>query len=295
MVSEEKVDKKILVIDIDGTVCPQAKPGEGYDNLEPYPEAVEAINKLYGEGYRIVFHTARFMNWHKGNATNIYREGGYDFTKKQLERWGIKFHELHMGKPLCDLVVDDRSIFYNHDWKQIYSDIKTKLEGAPSLAIGQKENKIKSFEEILRTVNDLKNKGKKVVTTNGSFDILHAGHVNYIEKAKKEGDVLIVLLNSDRSIRASKGEDRPIIPENERARLLAALECVDHVVVFDDDKPLSYLERIRPHVHVKGSISKGEERIFLENLGVKYVTCGIEGGLSTTNVIKTILDRYNNK
>lgn len=160
------------------------------------------------------------------------------------------------------------------------------------------EDKIKTKEEIIDLVEEYKKLGKIIVTTNGSFDILHYAHVNLLEKAKKEGDVLIVLLNSDNSIKKYKGEKRPIIPENERAKMLAALECVNYVLVFDEDKPLKYLKLIKPNKHVKGGsfIDKRvkEEKELIEKFGGKHMIFELEEGFSTTNIINKIVGLVNN-
>lgn len=152
------------------------------------------------------------------------------------------------------------------------------------------ETKIKKIAEKLRR------QGKIIVTTNGSFDILHYAHVDLLEKARKEGDVLIVLLNSDSSIKRNKGPTRPIIGQNERAKMLAALKAVSYVVIFEDDKPLKLLEIIKPHKHVKGG-SFIEERIIeeknlLDKWGGKFVNFELIEGFSTTNLINKILNNY---
>ena len=156
--------------------------------------------------------------------------------------------------------------------------------------------KIKNIEEIIKAIEEIKGNGSIIVTTNGSFDILHYAHVNLLEKAKNQGDVLIVLLNSDSSIKKDKGDKRPIVPQNERAKMLAALECVDYVTIFDDDKPLGYLEKIRPNIHVKGGsfIEERikEERELIESFGGKYKTFELEEGYSTTKIINKIIDAY---
>jgi rfaE bifunctional protein nucleotidyltransferase chain/domain len=95
--------------------------------------------------------------------------------------------------------------------------------------------------------------GRTIVTTNGSFDLLHVGHVRYLQEAAAQGDCLIVGLNSDASVRANKGPTRPIVPEAQRAEMLLALRCVDAVVVFDAPTPLAFLRAVRPHVHVNGA------------------------------------------
>ena len=154
------------------------------------------------------------------------------------------------------------------------------------------EEKIKTIDEIEDICIKLRQDKKKIVTTNGAFDILHYGHVTYLEKSKKEGDILIVLLNSDDSIKMLKGDKRPIIPEKERALILAALSCVDYVVIFNDNKPLDYIRRIKPYIHTKGAEVSGETRNFINNWGGEYKSIGLEKGLSTTNIVKTILERY---
>jgi D-beta-D-heptose 7-phosphate kinase/D-beta-D-heptose 1-phosphate adenosyltransferase len=117
-----------------------------------------------------------------------------------------------------------------------------------------------------------------------------------LEKAKKEGDVLIVLLNSDSSIKKNKGEDRPIIPEKERAAMLAALTCTDYIVIFSEDTPLEILRRIKPHKHVKGGSfipeRIEEEQNLLSAWGGQFKNFELEEGFSTTNIIDKILEKY---
>jgi rfaE bifunctional protein nucleotidyltransferase chain/domain len=157
-------------------------------------------------------------------------------------------------------------------------------------------NKIKTQEEIVKIVEKLKKQNKVIVTTNGSFDILHSAHVNLLEGAKSKGDILIVLLNSDSSIKRNKGNSRPIIPENERARLLAGLECTNYIVIFNEDTPLKVLEKIKPNIHVKGgSVEQSritEEQKLLEKWKGKFIQLPLEQGFSTTNIIKKILESH---
>ena len=108
-------------------------------------------------------------------------------------------------------------------------------------------------EEIKDLINKIHNEGKTVVTTNGCFDILHIGHVRYLEKTKTFGDYLIVLLNSDKSVRSIKGPTRPINCEEDRAEILSALKCVDYVVLFDEDSPRNLLDEMKPDVYTKGA------------------------------------------
>lgn len=108
-------------------------------------------------------------------------------------------------------------------------------------------------ENIQKVLNDFRASGLKIVTTNGCFDILHVGHVRYLQKSKSFGDKLIVLLNSDYSVKRIKGDSRPINNELDRAEVLCALSCVDCVVLFDDDSPRELLSEIKPDVHTKGA------------------------------------------
>jgi len=157
-------------------------------------------------------------------------------------------------------------------------------------------DKIKTRSEIGEIAAELKRKGRIIVTTNGSFDILHYGHIDLLEKARQEGDVLVVLLNSDNSVKLLKGPDRPIIPERERAIMLAALASVDYVVIFNENTPLELLEAIKPNKHIKGGsfiterIEKEEE--LLKNWNGEFKNFKLEENFSTTNIINKILDMY---
>ncbi len=136
----------------------------------------------------------------------------------------------------------------------------------------------------------LRQAGKKVVVTNGSFDILHAGHVEYLERSRRLGDVLFVALNSDSSLRRNKGRQRPIIPQRQRALLLAALACVDHVVIFSGDKPDGFLLKLAPDYYTKGgSFLRGrlaETERLLAAVRCKTVVFPLRKGLSTSEIIK---------
>lgn len=113
-------------------------------------------------------------------------------------------------------------------------------------------NKVLPLAKAIEVVDELKRGGKRVVFTNGCFDLLHPGHTRYLAEARKLGDALLVAVNSDRSVRAFKGPGRPVIPEDERAEILAALECVDYVTIFDDLTPQAVIARMLPQVLVKG-------------------------------------------
>lgn len=151
------------------------------------------------------------------------------------------------------------------------------------------------LEELKRIVNKLKKEGKKVVFTNGCFDILHLGHVKYLEEAKKLGDILIVGVNSDKSVRILKGEERPIMPEEERAEILAALECVDYVVIFYETNPENLIAQLKPDIHIKGgdyAMDEIPESKLVESLGGKTVILKEIEGKSTSNIIQKILRLY---
>ena len=133
--------------------------------------------------------------------------------------------------------------------------------------------------------------GKRVVFTNGVFDLLHPGHVRYLQSAQREGDALIIGLNSDRSVRAYKGPSRPIIPEHERAEILAALACVDAVVIFDEETPDHIIRLIQPDILVKGADWAADAivgRDTVEARGGRVVRIPVEQGWSTSAIIERI-------
>ena len=157
------------------------------------------------------------------------------------------------------------------------------------------DTKIKNPDVLGRLVKELKNRRKRIVFTNGCFDLLHAGHVTYLQAARSFGDLLILGLNSDASIRRLKGEKRPLIGEIERAHLLAALDCVDYVVIFDEDTPLKLIETIRPDVLVKGGDYTREGVVgheLVESYGGRVELVQFVDGRSTSGIIEQILERY---
>jgi D-beta-D-heptose 7-phosphate kinase/D-beta-D-heptose 1-phosphate adenosyltransferase len=146
-------------------------------------------------------------------------------------------------------------------------------------------------DEVAALVADARRAGKVVVFTNGVFDLLHPGHLRYLQASRRHGDLLIVAVNSDRSVRAIKGESRPVTPEYERAEMLAALSCVDAVVVFDEDTPATLIERLEPHVLVKGEDWRDREnpgRTFVERRGGRMVFERFESGYSATSIIEKV-------
>jgi len=155
--------------------------------------------------------------------------------------------------------------------------------------------KIKERKELLRIIKNLKAKGKRIVFTNGCFDLLHRGHVRYLEKAKSLGDVLVVGVNSDSSVHKLKGRKRPILPERERTEILSGLGCVDYVTIFDEADPLKLITSLKPNLLVKGGDWTREQivgREVVERLGGELVIIPFVKGASTSNVIDTILKRY---
>lgn len=149
------------------------------------------------------------------------------------------------------------------------------------------ESKVKDLEELKTIVEFLKAEGKRIVFTNGCFDLLHLGHVTYLEEARSYGDVLIVGLNSDTSVKRIKGPQRPIMPELARARILAALWAVDYVVIFEEDTPLKVIKELRPHVLVKGGDWKEEEVVGRELVEEVKIVPYVEG-FSTTAIVQKI-------
>ena len=151
------------------------------------------------------------------------------------------------------------------------------------------------LRELEQIVNRLKTAGKKIVLTNGCFDILHIGHVRYLEKAKKLGDILIVGVNSDWATKELKGEGHPIVPEEERAEIVSSLRCVDYVVIFNELNPERLIAEIKPDIHAKGgdyTIDKIPEAKLVESLGGEVAILEEVRGRSTSKIIKKILSSF---
>lgn len=155
--------------------------------------------------------------------------------------------------------------------------------------------KIKTAEELTLLLPELRRGGRTVVFTNGCFDLLHVGHVRYLAAAAAEGDLLIVGLNSDRSVRTIKGKRRPIVPEAERAEILAGLACVDFVTVFEEADPLRVIQTLRPDVLVKGGDWAESEIVgadAVKHSGGRVVRIPVVEGASTSAIVARILDTY---
>ena len=155
--------------------------------------------------------------------------------------------------------------------------------------------KIVSTDALVAGLKKARRAGRKIVFTNGCFDILHVGHVRYLGAARSEGDLLVVGLNSDSSVRSIKGERRPLVNQDQRAEVLASLACVDYVVVFDEPDPLRLIRAVKPDILVKGA-DWAEENIvgaeFVKSTGGKILRIELVSDASTTGLIDRILERF---
>lgn len=152
-------------------------------------------------------------------------------------------------------------------------------------------NRVLTWAEAEAWREELGRQGRRVVFTNGVFDILHPGHVRYLATARSHGDALIVAINSDRSVRAIKGPERPVNPEAERAEVITALACVDRAVVFDQDTPHDVISAIQPDILVKGADWAHDEivgRDIVEARGGVVIRVPVEAGHSTTSIITKV-------
>ena len=155
--------------------------------------------------------------------------------------------------------------------------------------------KVVTVDKLVSGLEEVRQADKKIVFTNGCFDILHVGHVRYLAAARSEGDLLVVGLNSDTSVRSIKGEGRPLVSQDQRAEVLASLVCVDYVVIFDESDPLRLIQMIKPDILVKGA-DWGEENIigaeFVKSRGGKIIRAELVPEISTTRIIERIVKRF---
>jgi D-beta-D-heptose 7-phosphate kinase/D-beta-D-heptose 1-phosphate adenosyltransferase len=154
--------------------------------------------------------------------------------------------------------------------------------------------KIVTLATLKKKIAPWRRRGGKIAFTNGCFDLVHYGHVQYLQKAKRPDRILVVGLNSDRSTRKIKGPRRPIIGEKGRAALLAALECVDYVVLFDEETPLRLIQAVQPDILIKGADWKGKEVAgsdVVRRRGGKVEYIRYAPGFSSTNIIKTVIEK----
>jgi rfaE bifunctional protein nucleotidyltransferase chain/domain len=157
------------------------------------------------------------------------------------------------------------------------------------------KDKLKSLKQLQNMAVGLKAKRKRIVFTNGCFDLLHYGHVQYLEKAKDKGDYLIVGINTDSSVKRLKGQNRPIVGQADRVKTIAGLESVDYVVLFSEDTPIKLIKAIKPDVLIKGGdwqagniVGKG----FVDAYGGKVLTIRLARGRSTSKLINKIVSRF---
>jgi D-beta-D-heptose 7-phosphate kinase/D-beta-D-heptose 1-phosphate adenosyltransferase len=194
----------------------------------------------------------------------------------------------------CEYEIDDAVEFSNLAAGVVVGKIGSAtatlneiIEYESSLNKSTSDEHIKTLSEIATLSEELKARGKKIIFTNGCFDILHAGHVRYLETAKSYGNILILGLNSDRSVTALKGEGRPINIQLDRAYILAALEAVDYVVVFDEDTPYDLIKAVKPHVLVKGGDYEGKD-VVGQDIADELKLVQFVDGKSTTRTIEKI-------
>jgi rfaE bifunctional protein nucleotidyltransferase chain/domain len=156
-------------------------------------------------------------------------------------------------------------------------------------------SKILKLSDLVKVLESLREAGKRIVFTNGCFDILHAGHVRYLAAARSKGDILVLGLNSDISVKSIKPENRPIVSQDQRAEVLAGLACVDYITIFDEPDPLALIQTIKPDVLIKGADWKEAEIIgsnVVKSYGGKVIRIEVVPGISTSLIIQKILKLY---
>ena len=156
-------------------------------------------------------------------------------------------------------------------------------------------SKILKLSDLVKALESLREAGKRIVFTNGCFDILHAGHVRYLTAARSKGDALVLGLNSDVSVKSIKPENRPIVNQDQRAEVLEGLACVDYITIFDEPDPLALIKTIKPDVLIKGADWKKSEIIgsdVVKSYGGKVIRIEVVPGISTSRIIQRILKLY---
>ena len=239
----------IYIFDIDGTIC-TITYGD-YDDAKPFLDRIEENNKLYDEGHTIIYHTARGMGRTNNNVVQSYKLF-YDYTVRQFDSWGVKFHDLFIGKPNGDVYVDDKGI------KDIdfYNNVETKT-----------------------------------IFVNGCFDVLHCGHIKLFKYAKSLGDKLIVAVDADKKVKEFKGNNRPVNRLQDRVELLRSIRFIDEVLSFDTKKKLEQIiEKINPDVLVVGSDWQGKEVVGSKYAKEVRFFERIDG-YSTTQILQDFINR----
>lgn len=157
------------------------------------------------------------------------------------------------------------------------------------------KDKIIERKKLAGILANLREQGKKIVFTNGCFDLLHAGHVRYLNKAKQYGDLLVVALNTDASVRRLKGDTRPLVPQRERAEVLGGLAAVDYITFFDEETPAAIISELKPQILAKGADYKIKDIVgndFMKKNNGRVVRIPLAKGQSTSNIIKDIVRKY---
>jgi len=170
---------------------------------------------------------------------------------------------------------------------KVGTETVTREELISAASHGDGHRKILKLPALLKAIEGERARGRRVVFTNGCFDLIHAGHASALQFARSKGDVLVVGLNSDRSVRGLKGEGRPVVPQGDRARLLAAFEAVDYVVVFDQETPAGLIRKVRPDVLVKGDDYRDKEVVGRDHAG-RVELAPLVKGISTSEIIRRI-------
>ena len=157
-------------------------------------------------------------------------------------------------------------------------------------------SKVKKREEIKKISEEAKKEGKLVVTVNGCFDLFHAGHLDLLEESSKVGDVLIVGLNSDSSIKRYKGRKRPIIPEQQRVKIISGIRFVDYITIFDEIDCLNFIESVKPNIHIKGPDYEQDciESTLVKKYGGIIYKVELKTRISTSDIIERIVKKYGN-
>ena len=159
-------------------------------------------------------------------------------------------------------------------------------------------SKILKLEDLILTLKALRKSGKRIVFTNGCFDILHVGHVRYLAAARAKGDVLVLGLNSDTSVKSIKSDNRPVVSQDQRAEVLAALACVDYITIFDEPDPLTLIQAIEPDILAKGADWEETKIIgsdLVKSYGGKVVRIKVVPDISTSRIIRRVLELYGKK
>lgn len=254
------------------------------------------------EGYHCSYHMHKIKEetfYILSGEIELIHQGKYHILKEG-EIFHIKPKDYHSFRALKETVFFEFSTqhFDEDNYRLTKSNNGTHEEWKQEVQqvlrnISKSETKIKNLEELKIIVENLKHQNKKIVTTNGIFDLLHHTHINLLKTAKNLGDILIVLLNSDLSVKKNKNTN-PIIPEQERAEMLASIESVDHILIFNEDTPLNLLEELKPNFHVKGGKylpdRLNEERELLETWSGKLITFESEEDYSTTKIMEKIIE-----